>query len=401
MKRVLLIANYFHFLSEKASNRFRQIAEMLSTVPDIELEVITSVFYQRTKERRNNIDELIKDLPYTVTFIEEPGYEKNISVARLRTSKIFGDNVLKYVRSIKKPDLIYQAVPTLDAADRISKYATKNGIPYIIDIQDLWPEAYRIAFDIPIISTVLFKPLMMKANRIYSRADAVCAVSKTYVERALRANKKKAKGHPVYIGIDLKQFDINASDAKKSNERLKLAYCGSLDRSYDLITVIDALSCIKRPPLFVVMGDGSRRTEFEDYAKEKNVEAIFTGYLSYAEMCKRLCECDITVNPIIGTSVATIINKHGDYAACGLPVLNTQNSDEYKDLVESYDMGFNCVNGDYKDLAVKLERLCEDESLRNTMGRNARRCAEEKFDRNSTYIDILKTVKTLLKLEVE
>lgn len=397
MKKVILIANYFHFASEKASNRFRQIAELLSAQQDIQLELITSIFYQRTKERRSNLEKLTDGLQYKVTFIEEPGYSKNISFKRLNTSRIFGRNVLKYIKSIEKPDLIYQSVPTLDVAEYIGKYAEDNNIPFVIDIQDLWPEAYRIALNIPIISDIVFAPLKRKANRIYSRADAICAVSQTYTERALSVNKKGAQGHPVFIGIDLKQFDMNASMARKNNEKkLKLAYCGSLDKSYDLMVVIDALSCIEDPPLFVVMGDGSRKMEFEAYAKSKNVEAVFTGYLAYADMCKQLCECDITVNPIIGTSVATIINKHGDYAACGLPVLNTQDNDEYKRLVDRYEMGFNCKNGDYKDLAAKLKMLCENEALRISMGENARRCAEEKFDRNRTYVEILQVVRAFL-----
>ena len=87
----------------------------------------------------------------------------------------------------------------------------------------------------------------------------------------------------------------------------------------------------------------------------------------------------------MGASAATIINKHGDYAASGKPVLNTQNSEEYRKLVEEYRMGFNCRNGDAADLAEKLDRLMNDSGLRQEMGRNARRCAEEKFDRAKTY----------------
>ena len=51
-KKVFLISNYFHFASEKSSNRYRELGELLSKEPDIELEVITSKFYQRTYEYR-------------------------------------------------------------------------------------------------------------------------------------------------------------------------------------------------------------------------------------------------------------------------------------------------------------------------------------------------------------
>ena len=109
------------------------------------------------------------------------------------------------------------------------------------------------------------------------------------------------------------------------------------------------------------------------------------GRLKYNEMCSLLTACDITVNPIMHMAAQSIINKHADYAASGLPVVSTQESEEYRRLIESYHMGFNCRNNDSKDLAEKLGVLVNDESLRKQMGANARRCAEEKFDRKTTY----------------
>lgn len=397
MKRVYLITNYFHFTQEKESNRYRELAEMLAHTPNIELEVITSAFYQRTKTFRKNIDKLVSGIPYKVTFIQEIGYKKNISLQRLKTSKVFAKNTLKYLKSQPKADLIYQVVPTLDVANLVSKYAKRNNIPLIVDIQDLWPEAFKMAINIPVISDLLFLPLKLKANRIYKRADAICAVSQTYVDRALKVNRKCQKGTAAYIGINLTKFDENVQKCKcPKEEKITLAYCGSLEKSYDIKLVIDALSLMKAPPAFLIMGDGAERESFAEYAKHKGVEVEFTGFLPYSQMCARLCACDIVVNPIIGTSVASIINKHGDYAACGLPVINTQNSREYCDLVDSYRMGYNCVGYTAAQVAATIEQLMQDESLRNELGKNARKCAEEKFDRAKTYQNLVEVVKNFL-----
>ena len=107
LKKVYLISNYFHFKQEKASNRYRELAEMLSAEKDLEIEVITSTFYQRIYEHRKNFGELVKDIPFKATFIEEPGYKKSISIKRLISSQIFAKNLLDYVKSCPKPDLIY------------------------------------------------------------------------------------------------------------------------------------------------------------------------------------------------------------------------------------------------------------------------------------------------------
>lgn len=398
MKKIMLISNYYHFASEKSSNRYRELVEMLCRENDLEIEVITSKFYQRIYKHRTNYDELLDGIPYKATFVDEPGYQKSICFKRLWFSYKFGKGVLEYLKSQPKPDLIYQVVPTLDVANLVSKYANKNNIPLIIDVQDLWPEAFKMALNIPIVSDIAFSPILLLANSIYKRADSICAVSQTYVDRVLRVNKKCNKGNAVFIGINLQNFDQFAAKPSQyqSDNRIKLAYCGSLSKSYNIKLVIDALAIMKEPPLFIVMGDGADREPFQSYAREKNVDAVFTGFIPYEEMCSILSDCDITVNPIVGTSVASIINKHGDYAASGLPVVNTQKSDEYCRLVEDYYMGFNSVDKDAMDLAEKLQKLVDDKRLRLEMGKNARKCAEEKFDRRRTYQKLVEAIRELV-----
>ena len=111
-------------------------------------------------------------------------------------------------------------------------------------------------------------------------------------------------------------------------------------------------------------------------------------------MCATLCRCDIVVNPISKGAAQSIINKHADYAASGLPVLNTQEGAEYRNLVDEFNMGFNCKNNDARDLAKKMETLVNDNEWRMNMGQNARRCAEERFDRGHTYEKIIEIISS-------
>ena len=141
------------------------------------------------------------------------------------------------------------------------------------------------------------------------------------------------------------------------------------------------------------MGTGPLRESFENYAKQSKIDYEFTGRLDYDKMVGLLSSCDICVNPIVGLSVASIINKVGDYAASGLPVINTQNSDEYRQLLIDYNAGFNCKNGDFEDIADKIELLINNKDLRMKLGKGNRKLAEERFDRNKTYPEIIKLIE--------
>lgn len=393
MKDIVIIANFCRDFSETDNGRFMYLCKELSK--ENKVEIITSDFSHGKKAHK---EPLVHNWPFTITFLHEPGYKKNISVRRFASHSAWGKEVGKYLEKRKKPDVVYCAVPSLTAPYEAAKYCEKNGVKFIIDIQDLWPEAFQMVFNVPVLSNVIFAPFKHRVNQIYGMADEICAVSEHYVERALAVNSKCTSGHAVFLGTSLETFDNNARTAdapikKSKGDELWLGYCGSLATSYDIPCVIDALRILKDKgcdvPRFIVMGDGARRTEFEDAAKKAGVEAVFLGRLPYDQMCAQLVQCDIVVNPIMGGSAASIINKHGDYASSGLPVINNQDSLEYRSLIEKYNMGLNCKNGNSADMAEKLSMLIRDRNLRNEMGKNARTCAEEKFDRRNSYSELI------------
>lgn len=393
---IVIVADFCGKMDGSGNSRFIYLADMLSKKHKV--EILTSDFDHGTKSYFSSIP---SQYPFTITMVHEGKYNKNISLKRFYGHYIWGRNVKRYLNERKKPDIIYAAIPPLSGPLAAAKYCEKTGVKFIIDIQDLWPEAFQMVLNIPFVGNLMFAPIKKYADGIYRRADAVCAVSQTYVDRALCVNKKVHEGHAVYLGTDLMIFDQNVKEhiTKKDDEgQLWIGYCGSLGDSYDLNVVIDALSILKNKwgaiPKFMVIGDGERRQIFENHARECGIDSTFTGKLPYSEMCGLLSACDIVVNPIVKGSAASIINKHADYASSGLPVINTQDSNEYRQLIEEYNMGLNCENGNAMDVANKLKMLLDSSEKRLIMGKNARRCAEEKFDRKTTYNQIIKEIES-------
>lgn len=387
---IVILADFCGPFDGKSNNRFAYIADMLSK--ENEVEIVTSNFHHGSK---THFDKTPEGFPYKVTMLREDKYVKNVSLKRFYSHFVWGREVKKYLKKRKKPDVIYCAVPTLTAPYNAAKYCQKNNIKFIVDIQDLWPEAFKMVLNIPVVSDIIFAPFTWLANGAYKRADEIVAVSDTYVKRALKVNKKCNGGHTVYLGTRLETYDSGASGIpayKKPDGEIWIGYCGSLSASYDIPNLIYAVKELNGKGIknlkLIVMGDGAHRPKFEDIAKESEVDAIFTGRLPYPEMCAQLNVCDIVVNPIKRGSAASIINKHADYAASGLPVINSQDSKEYRALIEKYNMGLNCNNEDAHDMADKLEQLVSDENMRLEMGKNARRCAEERFDRAHSYKEI-------------
>lgn len=260
MKDIVIIANFCREFSKTDNGRFMYLCKKLSV--DNNVEIITSDFRHGTKKRKRPLKH---SWPFKITFLHEPGYDKNVSLKRFYSHYMWGKEVEKYLKNRKKPDVIYTAVPSLTGPLAAAKYCEKNHVKFIIDIQDLWPEAFKLAFNVPIISDIIFYPFNKLADGIYKRADEICAVSKTYADRAKRVNIKCKDTHVVFLGTDLATFDryVQENPVDKPEDELWLGYCGTLGASYDITIAIDALHILKKrgikPPKFIVLGDGERK----------------------------------------------------------------------------------------------------------------------------------------------
>jgi glycosyltransferase involved in cell wall biosynthesis len=402
MTDILMIVHFMILPNEKGNSRFHAILSGLAESGDCEAELITSSFFHAGKSQRADAVFASDALPYRLTPIHEPSYERNVSLKRLRSHAAFAKGVENYLETRKKPDLVYCAVPSLSVASAVVRWCEKNKLRLIIDVQDLWPEAFMMMLPIPFLRDIIFRPMKKQADRIYAYADKVVAVSETYRDRVLRVNKKDPEGLSVYLGTDLAQFDRCKPPAQErsSNDDLRIAYVGTLGHSYDLGVIIKAISLLPRDCreniVFMVMGDGPLRAEFERKAKDAGVRAEFTGLLPYADMIRRLCACDIAVNPIAKNAAQSIINKVADYAAAGLPVVNTQQNAEYRELLLAYRAGVNCTH-DAADIASALRSLIQNPNLRREYGENNRKLAEERFDRQKTYGQITELIERCAK----
>ena len=401
MKEICIVANFCRKFNGKVDGRFLYLAEMLSNL-GFEVNLVTSDFDHGTKKYKESP---VKDAYRSeLTYVHEPKYSRNVSMRRLYSHWRWGRNVRTYLGAQDVPDCVYCAVPSLTAALEAARYARKHDVPFVIDVQDLWPEAFGLAIKSRFLQRMLLWPMRMLADAVYKQADQIVAVSNTYKDRVLSVNKRVHEGLCVYLGNDGNVFDsakVKYHVVKPEGE-VWLCYVGSLGHSYDIPCVVDALSMlqedktIKIPIKFVVVGDGVLRDSFVAYAQRKKIYVEFTGRLPYEQMVGLLCSCDIAVNPIKRGSAGSVINKVGDYALSGLPVINTQECLEYRNLVEQYGCGINCGVENAQEVAAAIKELVLDRKKRETMGRASRKLGEERFDRSKTYKRIVDLIEQVI-----
>ncbi|MEH7125607.1 glycosyltransferase family 4 protein [Bacillus sp. JJ1773] len=406
MKKILVIAQATQLPGEKGNNRsrFKKICEMLVN-EGYEVTEITSKF--RELDRTFRIEnELYKSAPYKIVILDEVGYYKNISFRRIYSMWSFSQSLKYFLKNTNEDyDLVYACVPGLDSALEAGKYANKKNIPFVIDVQDVWPEAmFDLVLDTPIISNILFSPLQLMANKVYAMADGIMAVSQTYLKIAEKKNSKSVINDYVFIGTDIENYDIGVIEqidvVDKPEDEFWIAYIGSLGHSYDIYTFIEGAKIANENGLNVrpiILGSGPLEKDFKEFAEKIESNALFTGWVDYSTMGIYLKKSDAVINAIKRKAPQSITNKIGDYLSSGRVMLNGSLNSEFLELVKTREFGFNYEPENPQNLSKAIEKVYRlSEQEREQMGKNARKLAEEEFDRKITYPKIIKMINQLI-----
>ena len=407
MKKIAVISMGVKLDNEKGYSRFRYIGEFLSDA-GYQVDLITTTFQHWEKAQRN-LDEIKKEnYKFNLKFIYEPGYKKNIDLRRIRSHRIAAKNLRQLLEKEGDYDLIYCEIPPNDVALAAAEYAKSKGIPFVPDVNDLWPEAMRMVLDIPVISDILFYPLLRDAEKVYSLVSGIIGTSDEYRDRPLKKQKLNVPKKTVYVGNEIAEFDAGVEEyspqISKGGDEFWVSYAGTIGTSYDIRTMVlagKALLNRGRSQIKIkILGGGPLKEELETLAKEQNCSNVeFVGYAPYPKMTAYLAKSDILVNSFVKKAPQSIVTKIGDYLAAGKPMINTCRSPEFRNKVEHDGFGINIMPEDVNVLADAIEKLYEDEAGRTEMGKKARTIAEEQFDRPQSYKKIIELIEELTENE--
>lgn len=386
-------------------NRTSYIAELLAK-EGYEVDLLTSTFQHWEKRRRDIVDPKYHELPYEVIFIDEPGYRSNINLRRVYSQNVFSKNLRTYLERYGSDyDLIWCQIPPNNIAAAAGAFAHEHGIPFIVDINDLWPEAMKMVVDVPVLSDFTFSDFVRDAAIAYASASAVVGTSNEYAQRCMQDIPHRT----VYVGVDIDRFDGGiqkyGATIEKREDEFWVAYAGSLAKSYDIETLIRA--CQYAAPIIrdelglrlrlQILGDGPYRQRLENTAAQTPGLVTFNGYVDYQIMAAYLFESDILVNSLIKSAPQSIVSKIADYLCAGKPIINTGESVEFKDKCLRDGFGVNVEPENAIALAGAIVELAHDDELRMHMGMRGRAIAEEQFDRPIAYREIVNLVNDLLQ----
>ncbi|MCC5830868.1 MAG: glycosyltransferase family 4 protein [Phycisphaeraceae bacterium] len=290
----------------------------------------------------------------------------------------------------KKPDVIFATHTPLTVGLTGHRLARHFEVPFVFEVRDLWPDAL---VNIGALTNPLgIWYLRRMERRIYRRADHIIALSPGMKEGVLKQGIPDQKVTVIPNSSDLELFNprIDGADPRRRLElgdRFAAIYFGAMGLANGLDYAVDAAKLLHdrgRSDIAIVLhGEGKDKVRLKERAhalRLKNV--VFSDIVPRkSDMARIVAGCDACLTIYRASKEVTWSpNKLFDALAAGKPALINVGQ-WLGEIVTENECGYAVHPERPESLADALIDLADHPEKARAMGQNARKVAEEQFDR--------------------
>lgn len=244
-----------------------------------------------------------------------------------------------------------------------------------------------------------YKPIL---KRFLRRADKIIVATKGHIDgsKYLKPYRNKCEIIPYGLNIedyeDIEDFRPILSDLLVSKQNKKVLFTGRLVYYKGVEVLINAFEKIIGCELFIV-GKGNLESELKARVEELGLadKVHFMGNLSFDELKYAFADCDIFVLPSVANSEAFGIVQM-EAMVYGKPVINTSLPTGVPHVSLDGQTGITVPPNDVLALAGAIQKLADDDDIREKFGQNAYKRTREKFGMQKMLDDIYGLYEELL-----
>ncbi|MEM3370391.1 MAG: glycosyltransferase family 4 protein [Candidatus Woesearchaeota archaeon] len=252
------------------------------------------------------------------------------------------------------------------------------------------------------------KYLNLVERTIPKLVDTVSVASDGIKNLALSLGVREERIFDAHVGADLNKFNPKI-DGSEIRDKYKIKhntpvviYLGQLHGAqYAELFVRAAKKLIdeKTDAAFMIVGWGTEAHKLTSLAEKLEISdrIIFTGYVTHEEVPKYLAASDIAVACFEDNGITRCKSplKIVEYLAAGKAIV-ASDVGEVKKMVGN--AGILVKAGDVEALSKGIKILLNDEKMRKTLGKEARKRAELEYNWDVTTDNLIKAYETAMSL---
>lgn len=289
---------------------------------------------------------------------------------------------------VKQADVMYVYHPPATVALPSMMLKLLRGIPFIYDIQDLWPDT--LAASGMLKNGLILKCVGLWCRLSYKIANHIVVLSPGFKKKLKNRGVPVEKVTVIYNWCDEnKIIPMGRREAEKleleMRDRFNVVFAGNIGKAQALDAVLDASKRVaeKLPKVqFVFIGGGIEVDLLKGRVNRESLNnVIFLPRRPVAEIGSALCMADVLLVHLQDDSLfeITIPSKIQSYLAVGRPILVAVRGDAAQ-LVEKADAGIACIPEDAESIASAVEKLVNlSQEEREEMGKRGARFYQQEL----------------------
>ena len=229
----------------------------------------------------------------------------------------------------------------------------------------------------------IFSPDLYLMKRVRKSVVLNKPLKKKLIEKGIKREKLEV----IPNGINVEDFNLSKEEVERVRKKYGIEgvttvmFAGTITPRKGVLQLIKAGEIINnKDVLFLIVGNPNLDKEYSkkvmEYAKAKNVNAKFTGFVPYEDLKALYSACDIFVLPSFEEGHGIALTEA---MASGKPLIGS-NVGGIPEQIKNGWNGFLVEPGNEKQLAEKIRYLIDNEVERKRMGKNSKKLAKEKFD---------------------
>jgi len=296
---------------------------------------------------------------------------------------LFAYRKLKKIIKIEKPDILH------------SHYASSYGFvsaltgfkPLIVSV---WGSDIYVFPRSSFVAKKIIKYTLNRATRIFSTSYDMARETKLYIDKNIDVTP---------FGVDVVKFKNSGKRLFFDSNHIVIGTIKNLEKNSGIDYLIKAFSILKikyndKCLKLVIAGDGNEKHNLKKLCSNLNLnkDVIFTGYVNQNNIVDFFSSFDIYVAPSLIESFGVAVLEA---SACEIPVVCT-NAGGLPEVVINEQTGLIVPKADEVKLSEAIGKLVKDEKLRKTMGQNARKFVEDKYNWVDTVNNVVKLYNKIL-----
>lgn len=258
--------------------------------------------------------------------------------------------------AMRDADVIYVYATQMTAAFGPWLWRLAGGRPYVLHVQDLWPDSIVGSSMLTgnVTGRIINGILRPWLRSVYSRASAVIGIAPTMVATLNSRGSNRPGAQLIYNWADSGNTAVREALSSVGRPRAKLVYAGNVGDMQDLHTVVRAAhKTADDGVVLTIVGDGVVRESLSQLVRELGAKNVhFSEPVPREKMPEVYAEADYALVTLKDLPVfrGTIPSKFQASLAAGIPVISTVQGD-VRSIVDEMQIGFTCEAENVDELA--------------------------------------------------